>query len=84
MAERLVKLTDGEACTRTHSRHAELVVIAGFGAFQIGMVTYTGLTWLADAAEMILLSFVGPAVCLNPISGLCRSFFIRTVRVALL
>ncbi|CAM6095034.1 unnamed protein product [Calypogeia fissa] len=33
----------------------------GFGTFQIGMVTYTGLTWLADAAEMILLAFVGPA-----------------------
>lgn len=36
--------------------------IAGFGKFQLGMLAYTGLVWLADAAEMILLSFIGPAV----------------------
>ncbi len=36
--------------------------IAGFGKFQLGMLGYTGLVWLADAAEMILLSFIGPAV----------------------
>lgn len=28
----------------------------------MGILTYTGLAWLADAAEMILLSFIGPAV----------------------
>jgi hypothetical protein len=43
------------------------LLIAGFGRFQLGIVTYTGLTWLADAAEMILLSFVGPAVSFNQI-----------------
>jgi hypothetical protein len=35
---------------------------AGFGRFQLGILTYTGLAWLADAAEMILLSFIGPSV----------------------
>ena len=34
----------------------------GFGKFQLGMLLYAGLAWLADAAEMILLSFIGPAV----------------------
>jgi hypothetical protein len=34
----------------------------GFGKFQLGMLMYTGLAWLADAAEMILLSFIGPSV----------------------
>lgn len=37
--------------------------IAGHGRFQYGMIVYAGLAWLADAAEMILLSFIGPAVC---------------------
>ncbi|CAI7853955.1 unnamed protein product, partial [Closterium sp. NIES-54] len=33
----------------------------GFGPYQLFLVCYTGLAWLADAMEMILLSFVGPA-----------------------
>ena len=38
------------------------VLGSGFGPFQLWMVGYTGLSWLADAMEMILLSYVGPAV----------------------
>jgi MFS family permease len=39
----------------------EAIETIGFGKFQLGMLAYTGLVWLADAAEMILLSFIGPA-----------------------
>ncbi|KAL3696732.1 hypothetical protein R1sor_010808 [Riccia sorocarpa] len=33
----------------------------GFGKYQLLLVVYVGLSWVADAAEMILLSFIGPA-----------------------
>ncbi|KAL2643699.1 hypothetical protein R1flu_011286 [Riccia fluitans] len=33
----------------------------GFGTYQLLLVVYVGLTWVADATEMILLSFIGPA-----------------------
>ncbi|KAG6545726.1 hypothetical protein Mapa_012687 [Marchantia paleacea] len=33
----------------------------GFGKYQLILGIYVGLTWVADAAEMILLSFIGPA-----------------------
>lgn len=39
----------------------EAIEHLGFGKFQAAMVVYTGMTWLADAMEMILLSYVGPA-----------------------
>lgn len=35
---------------------------AGFGPFHTMLLLYTGTAWLADACEMILLSYVGPAV----------------------
>ena len=35
---------------------------AGFGRFQTYLLGYAGLAWAADACEMMLLSFVGPAV----------------------
>lgn len=38
------------------------LAIAGFGRFQWLMLLYTGLAWCADAMEMMLLSFLGPAV----------------------
>ena len=34
---------------------------AGFGRFQWQLLCYTGLAWLADACEVMLLSFLGPA-----------------------
>lgn len=36
--------------------------LAGFGWFQLLLLLYTGLAWAADAMEMMLLSFLGPAV----------------------
>ena len=35
---------------------------AGFGRYQLMMVVYAGSVWAADAMEMMLLSFIGPAV----------------------
>ena len=34
----------------------------GFGRFQMFMLVYTGMAWTSDAMEMMLLSFIGPAV----------------------
>ncbi|DBA80728.1 TPA: hypothetical protein ACH3X1_007959 [Trebouxia sp. C0004] len=39
----------------------EAVDYIGFGRFQWLMLLYTGLAWCADAMEMMLLSFLGPA-----------------------
>ena len=35
---------------------------AGFGRFQLVMLFFTGLAWMGDAMEMMLLSFLGPSV----------------------
>jgi len=43
-------------------QNKSLLVSEGFGKFQWLMLLYTGLAWCADAMEMMLLSFLGPAV----------------------
>ncbi len=37
-------------------------VCAGFGRFHVMLLFYCGCAWAADAVEMMLLSFLGPAV----------------------
>lgn len=34
----------------------------GFGQYQLWLLAYAGMSWTAEAMEMMLLSFVGPAV----------------------
>ncbi|KAH7515230.1 hypothetical protein FEM48_Zijuj10G0004900 [Ziziphus jujuba var. spinosa] len=34
----------------------------GFGKFQVLVLTYAGMAWISEAMEMMLLSFVGPAL----------------------
>ena len=34
----------------------------GFGRYQLWLLAYAGMSWTAEAMEMMLLSFVGPAV----------------------
>lgn len=34
----------------------------GFGRFQLVMILYSGFAWLTDAMEVMLLSYLGPAV----------------------
>ena len=34
----------------------------GVGKFQLLMLLYVGFAWMADAMEMMILSFLGPAV----------------------
>lgn len=34
----------------------------GFGLFQAAMLMYTGLAWMGDAMEMMLLAYLGPAI----------------------
>lgn len=34
----------------------------GFGKFQLGVLAFTGFAWVSDAMEMMLLSFIGPAM----------------------
>jgi hypothetical protein len=40
----------------------EAIEYLGFGKFQWGMLFYVGLIWFADAMELMMLSFIGPAV----------------------
>ncbi|KAH0943805.1 hypothetical protein HID58_003442 [Brassica napus] len=40
----------------------EALVGIGFGKFQLYVLAYAGMAWVAEAMEMMLLSFVGPAV----------------------
>ncbi|CAG7890365.1 unnamed protein product [Brassica rapa] len=40
----------------------EALVGIGFGKFQLFVLAYAGMAWVAEAMEMMLLSFVGPAV----------------------
>ncbi|XP_010552380.1 PREDICTED: organic cation/carnitine transporter 7 [Tarenaya hassleriana] len=40
----------------------EALVAMGFGRFQFLVLAYAGMGWVSEAMEMMLLSFVGPAV----------------------
>ncbi|KAH9702009.1 Organic cation/carnitine transporter 7 [Citrus sinensis] len=40
----------------------EAIVTMGFGKFQFCVLAYAGMGWISEAMEMMLLSFVGPAV----------------------
>lgn len=40
----------------------EAIVTMGFGKFQLCVLAYAGMGWISEAMEMMLLSFVGPAV----------------------
>ncbi|XP_019448461.1 PREDICTED: organic cation/carnitine transporter 7 [Lupinus angustifolius] len=40
----------------------DALVCLGFGKFQILVLAYAGIGWVSEAMEMMLLSFVGPAV----------------------
>ncbi|CAH9138900.1 unnamed protein product [Cuscuta epithymum] len=40
----------------------EALVTMGFGKFQVLVLLYAGMGWISEAMEMMLLSFVGPAV----------------------
>ena len=40
----------------------EALISMGFGKFQIYLLAYAGMGWIAEAMEMMLLSFIGPAV----------------------
>ena len=57
-----------ESRDRNHARASvqeytveEAIDHVGFGMFQIIFLSITGLSWLCDAMEMMLLSFIGPS-----------------------
>ncbi|XP_023739636.1 organic cation/carnitine transporter 7 isoform X1 [Lactuca sativa] len=60
----------------------EAISSIGFGKFQFIVLAYAGLGWVAEAMEMMLLSFVGPAI--QPEWGLSsgEESFISTVAFA--
>uniref|UniRef100_A0A2P2QLF7 Uncharacterized protein MANES_14G000300 n=1 Tax=Rhizophora mucronata TaxID=61149 RepID=A0A2P2QLF7_RHIMU len=49
---------DGSSCYSVD----EALVATGFGKFQYLVLLYAGMGWISEAMEMMLLSFVGPAV----------------------
>ncbi len=57
--EPVVEATSGGVATYTAEDAIEHM---GFGKFQWGMLGYVGLIWFADAMELMMLSFIGPAV----------------------
>ena len=40
----------------------EALLAVGFGYFQVIILLYAGVGWVSEAMEMMLLSFIGPAV----------------------
>lgn len=40
----------------------DALIAMGSGKFQIFLLAYAGMGWIAEAMEMMLLSFIGPAV----------------------
>ena len=40
----------------------EALVEMGFGYFHVLVLGYAGMAWISEAMEMMLLSFVGPAL----------------------
>ena len=40
----------------------EALVTVGFGKFQFLVLLYAGMGWVSEAMEVMILSFVGPAV----------------------
>lgn len=40
----------------------EALLPMGFGKFQAFLLAYSGMGWISEAMEMMLLSFVGPSV----------------------
>ncbi|PKI35681.1 hypothetical protein CRG98_043927, partial [Punica granatum] len=40
----------------------EALTAMGFGRFQALVLAYAGMGWISEAMEMMLLSFIGPAV----------------------
>ncbi|GMN48186.1 hypothetical protein TIFTF001_017355 [Ficus carica] len=40
----------------------EALVAMGFGYFHVLVLSYAGMAWISEAMEMMLLSFVGPAL----------------------
>ncbi|KAD3336839.1 hypothetical protein E3N88_32358 [Mikania micrantha] len=40
----------------------DALAAVGFGKFQILVLGYAGMGWISEAMEMMLLSFVGPAL----------------------
>ncbi|KAF3784327.1 hypothetical protein EJ110_NYTH30552 [Nymphaea thermarum] len=43
----------------------DALLVLGFGKFQVLMLAYAGMGWISEAMEVMLLSFVGPAVQLE-------------------
>lgn len=56
-----VRTRDARVDAPRYRAHEALDAI-GFGRFQVGVLLFVGLAWTADAMEMMLLSFLGPAM----------------------
>ena len=53
---------DDRATPPMRYRAADALDAMGFGTFQVMILAFVGLAWTADAMEMMLLSFLGPAM----------------------
>ena len=71
-SERLLPMLDGrvseDGADKTYTVE-DAIDHVGTGPFQFGMLFYVGLIWFADAMELMMLSYIGPAV-----SNMARCF----------
>ncbi|XP_062201189.1 organic cation/carnitine transporter 7-like isoform X4 [Phragmites australis] len=58
----LFEMEEGQSATYTVD---DALLSSGFGKFQISILSYAGIGLIAEAMEMMLLSFVGPSVQLE-------------------
>ena len=57
--------SDGQARPDEYTIN-EAIEAQGFGRFHYWMLLLCGLCWMADAAELMLLSFLGPVLERDP------------------
>eukprot|EP00249_Psilotum_nudum_P021889 c28291_g1_i2 orf=36-1682(-) len=53
---------EGDACRLSTLTVEDALIAIDFGVFHALLLAYAGMSWVAEAMEMMLLSFVGPAV----------------------
>ena len=54
----------------------------GFGKFQVMLSLFTGLCWMADSMEMMILSILSPALHCDWKIDEYQQAFLTTVRIA--
>jgi hypothetical protein len=60
---------------------AQAINALGFGKFQVMLSLFTGLCWMADSMEMMILSILSPALQCEWGINAYKQAFLTTVRI---